>query len=408
VIPGFTTQDVIVLKPPRGGIGGDQEDKYCEANTGITDINISFFTGPTAHVRSIDFSCTRLADGSSRGRRRFGLAPFHIEYPQVCPGSEYATGLNIRYGKHLNAVGLICAALEPATPPIVMVGGGDVIAFDMEDNTNRPGHDYKNFPLEERKAEICRSACRNEPDSCRAWSYVRPGPLGPKPMCYLKKIKPAAIADACCVSGVEGTGDGPAVQEPGGMAPPTPGDITRLPDGGIAPDAASMPRGRIGEKYAKLGGTRGALGPPVDVEKAARHGGRCHAFRHGTICWHGEIGEAFAVWGLIHDKWLQFSRVDYGYPITDERTATDGRGRFNHFRAMHIQGRPEGSIFWSPETGAHAIYGLIRDAWAKQGWERGPLGYPKSDEYQDGKFRRVDFQRGHILWAPDTGIQIRQ
>jgi uncharacterized protein with LGFP repeats len=119
-----------------------------------------------------------------------------------------------------------------------------------------------------------------------------------------------------------------------------------------------------------------------------------------------EIGEPFVVWGQIHDKWRQLNRVDYGYPITDERTASDGRGRFNHFRAMHLPGRPVGSIYWTPQTGAHAIWGLIRDAWAQQGWERGPLGYPTSDEHQDGKFRRSNFERGHILWAPDTGIQI--
>ena len=169
---------------------------------------------------------------------------------------------------------------------------------------------------------------------------------------------------------------------------------------------AAAPYGRIGEKYAAIGGTKSALGPPVDAEKDARHGGRCQTFRHGAICWHPEIGEAFAVWGSIHDKWSQLGRVEFGYPITDELPTTDGRGRYNHFRGMQYPGRPEGSIFWSPQTGAHAIYGLIRDAWAKQGWERGPLGYPTADEHQDGKFRRMNFERGHITWAPDTGIQI--
>ncbi len=192
-------------------------------------------------------------------------------------------------------------------------------------------------------------------------------------------------------------------EDRGPIAPPSPpneGDRAR------EPGSASMPYGSIGEKYKKLGGPAGALGSPVDVEKDARHGGRCHAFRHGTICWHPEIGEAFAVWGSIQDKWMQLGRVEFGYPITDERSASDGRGRFNHFRGMQYPARPEGSIYWTPQTGAHAIYGAIRDAWAGQGWERGPLGYPTSGEYQDGKFRRTDFEHGHILWAPDTGIQI--
>ena len=61
-----------------------------------------------------------------------------------------------------------------------------------------------------------------------------------------------------------------------------------------------------------------------------------------------------------------------GYPTTDETGCPDGVGRYNHFEA--------GSIYWSPSTGAHEVHGLIRDLWAGQGWERGPLGYPLTDE----------------------------
>ena len=61
-----------------------------------------------------------------------------------------------------------------------------------------------------------------------------------------------------------------------------------------------------------------------------------------------------------------------GYPTTDETGCPDGVGRYNHFEA--------GSIYWSPSTDAHEVHGLIRDLWAGQGWERGPLGYPLTDE----------------------------
>jgi len=57
----------------------------------------------------------------------------------------------------------------------------------------------------------------------------------------------------------------------------------------------------------------------------------------------------------------------YGLPLTDETTTPDGVGRFNHFQG----GR---SIYWTPATGAHAVYGAIRAAWAARGWERGPVG----------------------------------
>jgi hypothetical protein len=171
---------------------------------------------------------------------------------------------------------------------------------------------------------------------------------------------------------------------------------------------AAEPYGSIGVKYAALGGARSALGPAIGNEAEAPYGGRYHLFKNGMIYWHPEIGEAFAVWGAISAKYWELGRTEYGYPITDERTTPDGRGRYNHFRAMHLPGRPESSIYWSPQTGAHAIFGAIRDAWAADGWEKGSLGFPTSDEFQDGRFRRVNFERGYITWSGDTGAKLHR
>ncbi len=170
--------------------------------------------------------------------------------------------------------------------------------------------------------------------------------------------------------------------------------------------ALAAPYGKIGEKYAVLGGSAGALGPAVGIEADAPYGGRLHLFKEGVILWHPEIGEAFAIWGAISVKWWKLGRVEFGYPITDERTTPDGRGRYNHFRAVHLPGKPESSIYWTPQTGAHAVHGLIRDAWAKGGWERGELGYPTSDEFQDGALRRSNFEGGYITWSRASGIRI--
>lgn len=166
------------------------------------------------------------------------------------------------------------------------------------------------------------------------------------------------------------------------------------------------PGGKIGEKYAALGGRGGPLGQPIGNEADAPHGGRLHYFSKGVVFWHPQIGEAFAVWGAIGVKLFDLGGVEFGYPITDETVTPDGRGRFNHFRALQSPGAPEASIYWTPATGAHEVHGLIRDAWAKAGWERGPLGYPTSDGFQDGVFRRSNFERGYILWSPSTGIRV--
>lgn len=77
--------------------------------------------------------------------------------------------------------------------------------------------------------------------------------------------------------------------------------------------------------------------------------------------------------------------------------APDGRGRYNHFNTGS-------SIYWSPQTGAHAVYGDIRAQWGKLGWEQSYLGYPISDEvdFADGG-RANEFQNGGVYWWPDTG-----
>ncbi|MBS0583876.1 MAG: hypothetical protein JSS42_12320 [Proteobacteria bacterium] len=169
---------------------------------------------------------------------------------------------------------------------------------------------------------------------------------------------------------------------------------------------AAEPYGKIGEKYAALGGHGSALGAPIGNEANAPFGGRFHDFRMGSIYWHPQIGQAFEVFGAIGGKFHQLGNAQFGYPITDESTTPDRRGRYNHFRSVQLPGKPESSIYWTPETGAHEIHGLIRDAWAKSGWERGELGYPTSDEFQDGAFRRSNFEHGYIQWSQQTGARI--
>ena len=83
------------------------------------------------------------------------------------------------------------------------------------------------------------------------------------------------------------------------------------------------------------------------------------------------------------------------YPTTDELATPDTTGRYNHFANG-------GSIYWTPSTGGHEVHGAIRVKWAQLGWERGPLGYPTSDEYTIAGGRRSDFQHGSISWNSAT------
>jgi hypothetical protein len=162
--------------------------------------------------------------------------------------------------------------------------------------------------------------------------------------------------------------------------------------------------GAIGDKYQALGGERSFLGAPQTDEADAPHGGRFNRFQNGVIFWHPQTG-AHEVHGAILQKWEQIGGVEFGYPITDESGTVGGRGRFNHFRAVHLPSEPEASIFWSPVTDAHEVHGGIRLSWSQQEWEHGLYGYPVSDEFQDGDGRRNNFEYGFIRWTPQVGAQ---
>lgn len=84
-----------------------------------------------------------------------------------------------------------------------------------------------------------------------------------------------------------------------------------------------------------------------------------------------------------------------GAAVDGEHSCPDGRGRYRHYQG--------GSIYWSPETGAHEVHGAIRDQWQQLGWERSVVGYPTSDEgaVADGRFN--SFAKGRVYWHPEVG-----
>jgi GH25 family lysozyme M1 (1,4-beta-N-acetylmuramidase) len=159
--------------------------------------------------------------------------------------------------------------------------------------------------------------------------------------------------------------------------------------------------GAIRAKWAALGWERGPLGYPTTDETGTPDGvGRFNHFSGdsgSSIYWTPSTG-AWSVGGAIQAHWasLGWERGPMGYPVTDETGTPDGIGRYNHFSAG-------ASIYWTPGTGAWSVRGAIRTAWASLGWERGRLGYPTSDEYSVTGGRRNDFQHGTITWTSATG-----
>ncbi|OJT22555.1 hypothetical protein BO221_22565 [Archangium sp. Cb G35] len=159
--------------------------------------------------------------------------------------------------------------------------------------------------------------------------------------------------------------------------------------------------GDIREKWKALGWERSDLGYPTTGELKTPDGaGRYNHFQNGSIYWTQATG-AREVRGLIHAKWAELGwETSYlGYPVSDEQVTPDGVGRYNHFE--------RGSIYFTPATGAHEVIGDINAKWIALGREAGLLGYPLTDETKtpDGVGRFNHFQNGSIYWTPTTGAR---
>jgi hypothetical protein len=151
----------------------------------------------------------------------------------------------------------------------------------------------------------------------------------------------------------------------------------------------------IDDKYREL---EDVLGKPVSPVKMAAKGGYYRVYERGAIYWHPKTG-AHRVYGAIYQKYVHLGAEAgfLGYPITDEFGTPDNRGRYNHFEG--------GSIYWTNTTGANEVHGAIRDKWSLLGWEKSPLGYPIIDETPtpDKIGRYNHFEHGSIYWTEDTG-----
>lgn len=192
------------------------------------------------------------------------------------------------------------------------------------------------------------------------------------------------------------TADGVRViGKPGGS-----GTFTSIAELAVRNAAPGTTGGDILTKYNAMGGSGGPLGPATTDElsttSAAWGAGRFNHFQNNaSIYWSSATG-AHEVHGAIHTKWASLGwEQATGFPTTDESTTPDAVGRYSHFQG--------GSIYWTPSTGAHVVYGVIRSKWSSLGWETGALGYPTSDEYNVTGGKRSDFQNGYIVFNSSTG-----
>lgn len=102
-------------------------------------------------------------------------------------------------------------------------------------------------------------------------------------------------------------------------------------------------------------------------------------------------GTEVAVKGSIYQKYTEAGGPTgtLGMPEGEEQVAGDG-GRYQNFSG--------GTIFFSEDTGAHIVWGDIREAWEANGGADGQLGFPTSDEETTPEGKKSEFEGGTITW----------
>jgi hypothetical protein len=176
----------------------------------------------------------------------------------------------------------------------------------------------------------------------------------------------------------------------------------------------------IQAKYQSLGGAGGFLGYAVTGEQATPYGGGTYEqFQGGNIYW-SQPTKAHVVYGCILGEYLATaSETDaygnvvqqlLGLPTSDEMDVPGIAGaRMNTFQG--------GMIEWSPDTGAHVVYGGIWGEYQATANEQDAygtvvqtiLGLPTIDEgdvpgVSGG--RVTQFQGGSIYWSANTGAHV--
>lgn len=161
---------------------------------------------------------------------------------------------------------------------------------------------------------------------------------------------------------------------------------------------AHIVAGSIGGAYVGAGGSGGYLGLPVDGEKSTPvAGGKFQTFERGTVYWTENTG-AHAVTGEILKAWGKagFERGQLGFPTGDEIATPNKKGRVQAFQ--------KGAYYFSAPTGAHAVQGKILEKYGKLDFEDGWLGLPRSDEVALTRGGRITvFEGGNIYWTQNKG-----
>lgn len=160
-----------------------------------------------------------------------------------------------------------------------------------------------------------------------------------------------------------------------------------------------------------VGVRHGKAGEAGETKVGKDGRGRFVEYDHAHIYYYPGIG-AFAVphadpqipGSGIFEAWAArgYESGMLGYPVRD----------FTHIEAHGVKGAVQAfqrAVLYvadDPKVGAHPVGGVIGQRWALEGYEGGPLGWPISDELDNGTGGKVQhFQFGSLEWDPSGAVK---
>lgn len=150
--------------------------------------------------------------------------------------------------------------------------------------------------------------------------------------------------------------------------------------------------------WRTTGGLGGPLGARQGDQAAIGGDGAAQGYAGGKIFFSPQTG-AHAVTGAILSKYesLDGPAGDLGYPV-----GTEVDGGVPNSRVSSFSAPDKPVIFWTPDSGAIVVRGALNAAWAKLGGATGSLGVPTGEQTVKGDTVTQTFSGGEISWNDAT------
>lgn len=152
------------------------------------------------------------------------------------------------------------------------------------------------------------------------------------------------------------------------------------------------------DNFKRVGYEKKVGFPTADQRKLAKRSDATYQTFEKALLMKSKAGSSDLRGGIL-SKWksLGWERGMLGLPKAGgEHCKLVGNGCYQNFE--------KGKMYYSPQSGTHAIKGNILSTWAKKGYERGSLGYPTSEEKKTGSTYKQSFQHGYITWSSKGGV----